>query len=86
MVKKILKRVFGVLVKINEWIDKDADKEVYSVISGIIILLAILILKKPVLFVFVLIVIVDRVLHRFNIWKKLEEKVDEEEYDSTLSE
>jgi hypothetical protein len=60
----------------NQWWDKDEDKEIAAVISGILILLGIIILNKAILFVVAFILILNRVLHRFNLWTMMECEVN----------
>lgn len=72
MLKKILCSAVLVIRRMNQWWDKDEDKEVASIVAGIIILLGILILKKPILFIIALIFIGNRVVHRFNLWTNWE--------------
>lgn len=61
-----------VIRRMNEWWDKDEDKEVGSIIAGILILAGIIVLSKTALFIFALILITNRVLHRFNVWTSME--------------
>ena len=72
MIKKILKKALNILVKINNWVDKDADKQISSVVTGIIILVGILVLHKAYVFVFAAIIIANRVIHRFGYWRRWE--------------
>lgn len=72
MIRKILKKAINILVKINNWVDRDTDKETTSVITGAIILVGILVLHKAVLFIFAAIIIANRVIHRFGYWRRWE--------------
>jgi hypothetical protein len=88
MFKKILSKAFSVIRRMNDWWDRDEDKEVASIISAIIILLGILILKKPILFVVALVLLTNRVMHRFDVWDKLsisfDDSYDDTHYDDTV--
>jgi hypothetical protein len=76
MFKKILCKGISVIRRMNQWWDKDEEKEIAAVISGILILLAIIILNKTILFVVAFILILNRVLHRFNLWTSMECEVN----------
>lgn len=85
MFKKILCKAISVIRKMNQWWDKDEEKEIAAVISGILILLAIIILNKTILFVVAFILILNRVLHRFNLWTLMECEVNGDQVSSPLS-
>ena len=68
MFSNILAKGFSVIRRMNQWWDKDEDKEVAAVIAGFLILVGILVLKKPILFIVALVLVVNRVIHRFNLW------------------
>ena len=70
--KKILKKALSILVKINNWVDRDTDKETTSIVTGIIILVGILVLHKSFVFIFAAIIIANRVIHRFGYWRRWE--------------
>lgn len=72
MFKKLSCLPIRVIRRMNEWWDKDEDKEVGSIIAGILILAGIIVLSKAALFIFALILITNRVLHRFNVWTSIE--------------
>jgi len=72
MFQKILGKGFSVIRRMNQWWDKDEDKAPQWIVSGIIILIGILILKKPILFIIAFILIGNRIIHRFNWWTKWE--------------
>ena len=78
MFKTLLKKTCEVLNRINTWVDKDADKQVASIIIGLIILLGIIILNKFLLAIFAAIIISNRVMHRFQLWWKWSLKLGEE--------
>ena len=86
MFKKILSKVFGGVRRMNDWWDKDKDKDIASVAAVTIFLLAILVLKKSILFIFALILLTNRIIHRFGLWDKLEVSFEvESSYDDTLN-
>lgn len=72
MFKTILCRGISVIRRMNQWWDKDEEKEIASVVAGLIILLGIMILNKGLLFFIALFFIANRVLHRCNVWTLLE--------------
>lgn len=86
MFKKMLCKVVSVIRRMNQWWDKDEEKEIAAVISGIIILAGILILNKAILFIIALILIINRVIHRFNLWTSWECDVSGQPVSSSLSE
>jgi uncharacterized membrane protein YecN with MAPEG domain len=59
----------------NQWWDKDEEKEISTIIAGGLILLGIIILNKGILFIIALILIANRVIHRFNMWTKMESQL-----------
>lgn len=78
MIKKILKKALNVLVRINNWFDKD-DEKIGLIVFGIVFLLMILILNKAVLFIFTLAIIANGVIHRFGYWSQWELSIGTEE-------
>lgn len=84
MFKTIMAKAFSVIKRMNQWWDKDEDKGVTSIIAGIIILVGILILKKPFLFVIAFILVGNRIIHRFELWEKWESSWDDGSYDDTF--
>ncbi len=84
MIKKLLAKAFAVVRRMNEFWDRDEDKEVSSIISAVIILAGILILKKPILFVIALVLLSNRVIHRFDLWTTWENSIDTDSYDDTM--
>ena len=85
MLNKLLSKAFSVILRMNDWWDRDEDKQVASIISAIIILLGILVLKKPILFVVALILLANRVIHRFDLRDKWATHFDIESYDHTMN-
>jgi len=71
MIKKILKKALNVLVRINNWFDKD-DEKIGLIVFGIVFLLMILILHKTVLFILTSAIIANGVIHRFGYWRRWE--------------
>ena len=84
MFKKMLCKAVSVIRRMNQWWDKDEDKGVAAIISGIIILIGILILNKAILFIIALILIINRIIHRFNLWTNWECDVSEDEVSSSV--
>jgi len=76
MFKTIISKAFSVIKRMNQWWDKDEDKGVTAIISGIIILAWILVLKKSILFVIAFILVGNRIIHRFELWEKWESSTD----------
>lgn len=72
MFTKILCKGISVIRRMNQWWDKDEEKEIATTVSGILILAGIIILSKAALFIVALIFIANRVLHRCNVWTLLE--------------
>jgi hypothetical protein len=85
MFKKILCKGISVIRRMNQWWDKDEEKEISTIISGMLILLGIIILNKGILLVVAFILILNRVLHRFNLWTMMECEVNGDEVSSPLS-
>jgi hypothetical protein len=83
MSEKILRKVVSIIRRMNQWWDKDEEKEISTAVSGVLILLGILILNKGVLFIVAFILIFNRVLHRLNLWTKMESQMSEESTDSS---
>ena len=80
----MLCKAVSVIRRMNQWWDKDEDKGIAAIISGIIILAGILILNKAILFVIALILIINRIIHRFNLWTNCECDVSEDEVSSAI--
>lgn len=84
MFKKILCKGISVIRRMNQWWDKDEEKEISTIISGMLILLGIIILNKGILLVVAFILILNRVLHRFNLWTMMECEVNGDEVSTPI--
>jgi len=84
MFKNLLCKVVSAIRRMNEWWDKDEEKVIASVVTGIIILVGILALNKAALFIIALFLILNRVIHRCDIWTLLECDLSDEPISSQI--
>jgi len=84
MFDKIVCKIISVIRKMNQWWDKDEDKETTSCVAGAMILAGILLLNKGALFIVAFILVTNRIFHRFNLWTRWECTINDDEVSSTI--